>query len=512
MIPNFPIEDELDSLEYMKFALNSGIDENNKQNSDYHFIIMLSLPEPFDPKKKIDFSKENFKGHIIGGVVFEYFYQVNVGLLTYLVVNSEWRGHNIGTILVEKCKISLEEHAISRGHLAGCNAVFLETNSAVKVKESFDVMPPKKRHEIFYNMGLRLVDFDYVQAPLDKNKNKVNYLLLCCFITPRIPSINSGSRMEYYLPNSLLINTMYAFWSSAPSINRKFYEDVDFKRMIDQLKRSERIPLLALPWERPWTLLDIRKDFDAQLLYQFYHNFYETIFPYKTQRVPLTTWFQLLSDENRDDPSVEDFHVLLAIQIPTVPKAPTTILGGFTFTYYISINCGLLSFISFPVGVENDESLGRNLLQEVTANLNKNAIYRGNIAGCNALFMEAPHGSTRYRLNNPLLYKEGWRMLDFVYYRPPLSISSPGSTPCPLLILLTPNIPSTKNSNNEVEYYIPKELLRSFLFRHWEESYKRIGLIKHKKDPNYSGMMKSIKSMDKIRITDIPWDLSYSKL
>ena len=37
-----------------------------------------------------------------------------------------------------------------------------------------------------------------------------------------------------------------------------FANDGDYRRMMDIISRREKIPLLELPWERPWTLLDLR--------------------------------------------------------------------------------------------------------------------------------------------------------------------------------------------------------------------------------------------------------------
>ncbi len=54
------------------------------------------------------------------------------------------------TILqVHKAVESLENNAKTRGHLAGCNAIFLETNSAEKVSAADDVMDPNIRHRVF---------------------------------------------------------------------------------------------------------------------------------------------------------------------------------------------------------------------------------------------------------------------------------------------------------------------------------------------------------------------------
>jgi hypothetical protein len=52
--------------------------------------------------------------------------------------------------------------------------VFVETNSATKVSAANDVIAPSTRHNIFHKMGMRLLDFDYVQAPLTKDKSKVS--------------------------------------------------------------------------------------------------------------------------------------------------------------------------------------------------------------------------------------------------------------------------------------------------------------------------------------------------
>ena len=109
--------------------------------------------------------------------------------------------------------------------------MFVETNSATKVDASDDTIPPLIRHQIFTKMGMRLLDFDYVQAPLTEDKSKVpalflcfsiafphptlqvNYLLLLVFLSPRTPTDFEDS---YYLPSSLVRNAIKAFWRASP--------------------------------------------------------------------------------------------------------------------------------------------------------------------------------------------------------------------------------------------------------------------------------------------------------
>lgn len=78
---------------------------------------------------------------------------------------------------------------------------------------------------------------------------------------------------SYYLPSALLKNTIHAFWSHSSRITQyRYQDDVDFKRMMDQLSRREKISLLDLPWERPFTIVDLRVYFDLELLVSFYQD------------------------------------------------------------------------------------------------------------------------------------------------------------------------------------------------------------------------------------------------
>lgn len=368
---------------------------------DYHVVVMVSFEEPYDPKKKYDFRKDVFKGELMGGVVFEYYVQANAGLLTYLLVDGKWRGLQIGTILSDHCRKTLEAHAKSRGHLAGCNAIFLETNSAIKVSSDKDVMSPMLRHKIFYGMGLRLVDFDYVQPPLDTDKNKVNYLLLCCFVTPRIPSVRIGNKDQYYLPTHLVSNTMHAFWVNAPMKGRKFSEDVDYKRMQDQLRRRERILLLDLPWERPFTIVDVAEHFDLELLVQFYQDLLVPAYKTRPEELDsLETWLSLLSPKhkaqssaNSDDDSV--FHLLLALKYSDDEEenSKPIIAGGLALEYFANNNCGFLNYLLAPMGASG-ERMARALIDRAITELDNDAKSRGQLAGCNVIFMECSQMSS----------------------------------------------------------------------------------------------------------------------
>ena len=97
-------------------------------------------------------TKENY----LSNRIFEFFISVNCGLITYMLVNKETRGKGKASMietysrpLKEKKKNTiglarkllnqaveeLDNIARTQCSLAGCNAIFLETNSSIKVSK-----------------------------------------------------------------------------------------------------------------------------------------------------------------------------------------------------------------------------------------------------------------------------------------------------------------------------------------------------------------------------------------
>ncbi|EFA74783.1 hypothetical protein PPL_11816 [Heterostelium album PN500] len=116
MITQFGTSDELEPIEnWHKAMSDEGRDDPNI--CDLHVLLALGLP-----------GEHKGKGHkyIIGGLVFEYYPETNNALVTYLVVNQKWSGKGIGTDLILRTLTILDQNAKQKGHIAGCNAIFLE--------------------------------------------------------------------------------------------------------------------------------------------------------------------------------------------------------------------------------------------------------------------------------------------------------------------------------------------------------------------------------------------------
>jgi hypothetical protein len=97
--------------------------------------------------------------------------------------------------LVHRAVDILEHDAISRGHLSGCNVIFLETvaikGGVFSPASTDDII---QQHALLEKMGWRLLDLDYASPPIAADLKKRKAVLLTVFITPRIPKYIHSER------------------------------------------------------------------------------------------------------------------------------------------------------------------------------------------------------------------------------------------------------------------------------------------------------------------------------
>lgn len=63
---------------------------------------------------------------LLGGLTFKYFTVTNCGLMIRALVKNVEQREALTKALVERAVDMLDQNAVSRGHLVGCNAIFLE--------------------------------------------------------------------------------------------------------------------------------------------------------------------------------------------------------------------------------------------------------------------------------------------------------------------------------------------------------------------------------------------------
>jgi len=181
---------------------------------------------------------------ILGGIVFEFYHVSSFGLISYFCVDPRYRKLQIGKRLIEIAEEELNYCSIQNCGKP-CEAIVLEMSSPLRMikKDSFS---PEQRIRVFNNLGCSLVEFDYVQPPLDTDLEPDTSLVLICLNRENRTSID-GDRLAEFLEE---------FWETScdnPKLSNYLIRSISYAKM------KKQIPL------RPLTLESIR-DFEMNFL------------------------------------------------------------------------------------------------------------------------------------------------------------------------------------------------------------------------------------------------------
>lgn len=239
---------EIEPLENWHKALSTeGRDDPNI--CDLHVLLPLLLSG----------EHKGHKGHkyIAGGLVFEYYPTTNCALVTYIVVNEKYSNKGIGTDLLRRALTILDQNAKTKGHLSGCNAIFLEVQFAQPnsgghngpLNDSTDKYGTS--HVFLNNKGFRCVDFEYYQPPTSLKNPVSRNVCLTLLLTSRIPRFGEGEQAAPFIPSALLRAFITTLWADECGLIAYPYEkDPNYNWMIGQLDNYEHFMALDLPWSR----------------------------------------------------------------------------------------------------------------------------------------------------------------------------------------------------------------------------------------------------------------------
>ena len=187
MIPNFPLDEERDDLDDWLYYLDPSDTSPGFDMSDYPSMDVLILCHTADD--------ENNTTTIIGGIAFEYYPLCQLGLLSYMVVSDQFRRLGIlATLHPVFCEALQALHQHSGQTNTKIRAIVAETNTT----NAGDVPPEeiRKRHEILYRLGYRLLEFPYVQPPLATDVQSFDEIMLLVFLGSVTDTDASPSEQE----------------------------------------------------------------------------------------------------------------------------------------------------------------------------------------------------------------------------------------------------------------------------------------------------------------------------
>lgn len=189
-----------------------------------------------------------------------------------------------------------------------------------------------------------------------------------------------------------------------------------------------------------------------------------------------------------------------------------TLEGGVVFNYYAGTNCGLINYIVIPPANKTTD-LDTVLMDKAVEILDENASAKGNLAGCDAIFLEIKAAEKTLdeeekgdlRELHTSLHRMGYRLLDFEYTQLPYTPDAMPSEKFLLTVLLTPRIPVLEFAPAH-HYYLPSLTLKSFLEAIWNNCYVTGG-IRHPPDEDhgYLSMIDQTELREKIPLLDLPW-------
>lgn len=263
MKPNFPMEEELDSLE--------NFDRNLRSDS----FLDNEIAVLFDERTQM----------VAGGVIYDYYSVSNVGLLSYFCIDqrdARYRGMGLGKFLVQyaflRCQSrarnfnkSKEARTFRKAMLkqlfnhdsksltnlkkifkkkyfqqdATKNDMFAFLAETNKLGVSDGVLESDLRHKILSSIGFRFLDVVYVQPPLYENLAPCFDLILLAY-KDSVHSSNHTLEIPRELILSYMTEAAYAVSETKPFD----YRDESYFKIVEDklLSGPDTYELLEMPW------------------------------------------------------------------------------------------------------------------------------------------------------------------------------------------------------------------------------------------------------------------------
>ncbi len=171
---------------------------------------------------------------VLGGLAFEYYRISRCGLLTYLVVEPDYRKQGIARALVNRALRILRNDAKHEGQRL--LAIFSETEDPTKVSIVESAIHSQDRGTVFARLGAKRIALPYVQPKLFGSPNRARHLMLLSF--------TQECKLTGYIPGWVLAGFLKEFYQALGS--KKPEADPDYQLMNRYLQSDvvlEDLPL-----------------------------------------------------------------------------------------------------------------------------------------------------------------------------------------------------------------------------------------------------------------------------
>ena len=250
MIPNFPLQEERDDLDDWLMYLDP-----SQRTRDSSSTVTTSAISDEGPSMDVlilrSVNNSTNTNTIIGGIAFEYYPQARAGLLSYMVVSSDFRRLGIlATLHPVFCEALQGLHQVATRSETRISAILAETNTTI----AGDVPPEvaRKRHEILYKLGYRLLEFPYVQPPLAPDVDSFDDIMLLLYVgKPDDATTNNNKTATTTIPTQVLYDYVLDFYHSVFGYNSLDFQDHWYYRLVTWYAQQHPVTTIQmdLPWE-----------------------------------------------------------------------------------------------------------------------------------------------------------------------------------------------------------------------------------------------------------------------
>lgn len=194
------------------------------QGKDYIYHILLATDD---------------NGKVMGGCIFDYYVNNNSATIEFLAIREEKQSGGYGTIVFEKVLEVLDNDAV-KNHYLGVDHILIEINNPEYAKTG----DPLKYLYFWDKFNFKHLEFDYIQPPLNEEKEEVRQLWLG-YLSPKYAREHIDSPFVEEVDKSLILGILsnyfkYAFKIDNPKECKQFIEMMNSNKE-NTIKTSEII-------------------------------------------------------------------------------------------------------------------------------------------------------------------------------------------------------------------------------------------------------------------------------
>ena len=206
----FPDPDEREEFSNILSYLEQG-----KKSSNYNYYIVISKDDT---------------GNIVGGCIFNYFLDINSGVIEFIAVSPDKQSLGLGTKLYDSVVSTLQGDS-QKYYQKPLDFIFCEIDSPELSSD-----PIKKYLNFYRKNGYKHLNFNYIQPSLSSTQKPVNKLWI--IMNPMGKELNSINK-------DIVLSMLKDYFKYAMSIYIPECSK-EYLQIFEELKDTEQIMLLDI--------------------------------------------------------------------------------------------------------------------------------------------------------------------------------------------------------------------------------------------------------------------------